>query len=936
MQKTDKHKQRGSALLLTLGVLSLALILAMSFAFSSRTNRQIAVINADQVKAKLLAESGWERIRASMEYNFGQISYDSGSEIYSKDGSYYYPPQDGRLGFSSSSKLSSNGYEQRYTIVSGPDTSEESFNQLGSILSRHCHLVEDLGITIPAANGGFQTLLGEDENNNEIVIGRLGFLILEEGAKFDINQLVSNQKGKIPFIQPGTDDLFEQLAKFDEAFDPAEDFYYNILGDYSTETYSEAGSKRLGLAIEELVVAARFDTHRPEGYSSCKAPWFSYEHLQKKLGSVFSNKRLAYRFFSGREIEAYWDVDVADYSNSTERQRFDITGFEWREDGLGGYYDDVSNKFIPANSGWEFGDGGETSNSSEYAVALVDALVGTSQRPEFWDNSGVKPEPAEVERVVGSAFPADFGIPALRAMSGSYPTLNKQVAANLVDYCDSDSWATKPSGVTWNSTDEPEYIGNEKVPYFNEVTFKATAVKSIGSEPDSYEFRLHLVPSVELVNIFTEPEKISSRDFRLRVIGTYHLTGMPIPATNFNIVFDFDQQDVNAYSYYVVDNLDDTDSRTEIHSATYAADITDAEYTLTIEKIILISGNKNIDHQICDFGYWSGTVSTTLIPGTTGDEAQYACLEAKDPRINHRPDNWAWKTSETPPEVFGSDENNNTLGDNNSNFKPQNSAPGSDPSKDIEEIDGISPSSLDTFSTAYIRNGPMETLWELGAIHRGEPYQTINLKKFSAPGSTGGYDGGDALLLDQVKIGPAKIIRGKYNANARNPQALADLLSGIANADYQDLEATGGASVDKDDIKFLGNPSPYRGAFTNNVLSELVESAANDREAEAYIGKTAQLLTTRHDAYTVIVVAQALQDLTFDNVSWANGPEEPTPDAIVKTLVNPTKYTLDSPPGGTPADRYCSILATQLIQVHVVRNAWRNSFEIVQQRILEE
>ena len=57
MKKTGKRDEKGSALLLTLGILSLALILGMSFAFSARTSRQVAKVNADQVKAKLLAES---------------------------------------------------------------------------------------------------------------------------------------------------------------------------------------------------------------------------------------------------------------------------------------------------------------------------------------------------------------------------------------------------------------------------------------------------------------------------------------------------------------------------------------------------------------------------------------------------------------------------------------------------------------------------------------------------------------------------------------------------------------------------------------------------------------------------------------------------------------------------------------------------------------
>ena len=37
-------------------------------------------------------------------------------------------------------------------------------------------------------------------------------------------------------------------------------------------------------------------------------------------------------------------------------------------------------------------------------------------------------------------------------------------------------------------------------------------------------------------------------------------------------------------------------------------------------------------------------------------------------------------------------------------------------------------------STAYIRNAPMQSLWELGVIHRGAAWQTLNLKAAGAPG----------------------------------------------------------------------------------------------------------------------------------------------------------------------------------------------------------
>ena len=88
-------------------------------------------------------------------------------------------------------------------------------------------------------------------------------------------------------------------------------------------------------------------------------------------------------------------------------------------------------------------------------------------------------------------------------------------------------------------------------------------------------------------------------------------------------------------------------------------------------------------------------------------------------------------------------------------------------------------------STAYIRNAPMQSLWELGAIHRGAAWQTINIKGmlFTASGSerrlglhdlpfpqnltTPGisYRNGDGAILDQTKLTNKAYSTGKLDVN---------------------------------------------------------------------------------------------------------------------------------------------------------------------------
>ena len=88
-------------------------------------------------------------------------------------------------------------------------------------------------------------------------------------------------------------------------------------------------------------------------------------------------------------------------------------------------------------------------------------------------------------------------------------------------------------------------------------------------------------------------------------------------------------------------------------------------------------------------------------------------------------------------------------------------------------------------STAFIRNAPMQSLWELGAIHRASAWETINIKgAVISDGSTVrrielsdnkvdvaldaegiDYIDGDGILLDQVKLTSDAYSGGKLDVN---------------------------------------------------------------------------------------------------------------------------------------------------------------------------
>ncbi len=926
--KRTKSNERGSALLMTLGILSLVLLLGMAFAFTARSGRQLARINADNIQSRLVAESGLNATLANLR---GPST-----------GAYYaHGLNKTKRGYGTSAN------DFQFGLVAwGTDTSAEDANSFAKILCKRSAYVDKFlnDIDDDDLPKGFVTVT-DGSSSSAKVIGRYGILFMEESGKLDLNAIIS-PTGSAPFVrnEPATwtsGDRTYGRNFFDKNERDSDEFYYNIVGSSTGEltydpcdslSYSSPNTLRIGLAMNELrLTDSDYYTALPTSNGQ-KVPWLSYSHLLNEndvsFGNTSNNDIFTYTFFSGEEPEAYWD-------GTNERARFDLTGYEW---GDGTYYS--SNKPDPEGS-WQDSTGGFT-----YAQTLVEALTSTSERPTFWkashsgssrsiDDVNDVPEPA--------AASTTFGIPYLYGKT--------QIAANLVDYSDDDDYAT------WDMTtgdiqdlfnvnaalpDGPEYFGNERVAYFNEVGFYTSATSAFDTANGVDEFELSLNPVVELVNIF--PSNVDGGDLLLRIDGTITVSvnGMPVevkpPATSalhssyhvsadgsFTLVLDGEYGDANNVGFQSIALANPVlDSRTvgprqgfvpggEVGTPTRVV------YTITINAVTMLSQDGTTDGHQFDFAQWKAAATTGVEIFQTAvnweNDANFdgsASLEAVDPRCNYLSNStenlWQWRQS--GGQSWSATSDMMTLLENNSCFVDQDGT-GADLEDDVDFT-----SDTKTYSTAFIRNAPMEGLWELGLIHRGQPGRTLDLTKLG--------DGGDAAILDQVKIGPAKFSRGKYNANAFNPAVLALLMKGIGDAQALDDIIDGdfdfdSTDVDPDDFTDTA-PSSSRGAFVAKI-ADLIDAADDDLSREAYIGRTANLLSTRYETFTIAVVGQSLRQL--DEIST-----DADFNAIKATLHKPTKYTV-----GSDA-RYCDILGTQVILAHVVRDTWHNTCRIVQMQYL--
>ncbi|MGN0879061.1 MAG: hypothetical protein ACI4WT_06370 [Oligosphaeraceae bacterium] len=355
-------------------------------------------------------------------------------------------------------------------------------------------------------------------------------------------------------------------------------------------------------------------------------------------------------------------------------------------------------------------------------------------------------------------------------------------------------------------------------------------------------------------------------------------------------------------------------------------------------------------------------INAAHVPGSFKDIDITVDFESKDSRCNHRNAGGKfWTVNQWQASTGGSGAMTapaQTLNkDNTDGFTSNASATASvDMEHDVKFPNAsdtlASAKGNRTYSTAYIRNEPMRSLWELGAIHRGYPNQTINLKQYTekadwATTDKVTYAEGDAGMLDQVKIGPLLFVEGKVNANMRNPLIWEDLLGGIAYGWYEpsvtsftvfDQDSTG-ASPTYTELynggawSGLARPTSYSRGAVARMLQQVL-TAKNDRDWEATIGKTAQLLTTRCELYSLLLYAESLDDVT-DAVSEAiaNGV---TLKDLLPTNGELRKVRAKMPGDSSYTDRYCKVMGRQKVLLQLVRDAWQKELKVVGKRYLEE
>ena len=212
---------------------------------------------------------------------------------------------------------------------------------------------------------------------------------------------------------------------------------------------------------------------------------------------------------------------------------------------------------------------------------------------------------------------------------------------------------------------------------------------------------------------------------------------------------------------------------------------------------------------------------------------------------------------------------------------------------------GVADSANSAISTARIRNSAMESPWELGFIHRGAKWETLNLKKYDANkayGLTvipvsggknyilggGAYNLGDANILDQIKMTASQKSLEKINIASQKADILKALFSQIEigcpvnSAVSIASMASGGTLLTMSDA----NRQTIMDMFTTSSTTDNLTRACvadnlktftggtTDAAQEELVGKIINLVKIAEQGgsgnYTIVIVSQTIKDVGGD------------------------------------------------------------------------
>lgn len=545
-------------------------------------------------------------------------------------------------------------------------------------------------------------------------------------------------------------------------------------------------------------------------------------------------------------------------------------------------------------------------------------------------------------------------------LKGTFPniaTRRLQIAANLKDYCDSDS---KPSSdiapKDWSDIEKPgpAYTGNERSPILNEIG----GYINIVPKKDTHNIWICTsgVIAPELINLygvsFNKTTKVTvwgmykfaikfkqQRDKKWQTITRKGFFEQKIDLSNNRLEWSAgkatatydpigvgNKQDeisiaANGYKMSWTDGAtnfipySETKFKINPHNGRVSIKIADAK--VTFARIVLQYDGKNVDLMLADrtppfndaglIFNWQDLLITEQDHKSWNSASMVACAVAIDPRQNLNIGDWLTKTSTLSTAIKpkagqnsirtayrksgGSIAMPNCVGNwkrsDKARLNPYGSYIANPGSIDYEE-NTYNPVNV---STNMIRNASIKSPWEIGFIHRGAAWQTINLSQFDAAHAVNYYNGltigkyrnGDGNILDQIKMNANLSNPHKVNIRVYNRRIFVALLDRIKlNSSHDDLAGTitgdyisnipvvSGAInsfipklTTRASIINAGMIKDPDGILHGTLSSGVVGYQNNDAAKEEVIGKFINLIEAgkKTEYFKLLVIAQAIEDI---------------------------------------------------------------------------
>ncbi|MCF7791088.1 MAG: hypothetical protein K9L78_00195 [Victivallales bacterium] len=668
------------------------------------------------------------------------------------------------------------------------------------------------------------TYIEKGNGVDSTIIGRIAYVVVSNKGKIDPSATIDSGGNGTPYTE-GND-----ITMIDNAGNPirgrpgrdASEMYLNSLNGWFTDEYAEK------MSVDNAIPNS--------GELPANSRWIDFPTIFSSLGitddSIKDSFRNVFNLYSPKDSEAFW-IDISNnlYKETSEMyHRFNLARNNW---------DNLEVDSIVEDDPVPF--------SESYSKNDVTAIPWI----KFW-------------KFPGTDIVSD--------------TMRRQIAANLIDYSDSDTQATTDYPVS----DPPTYAGLEKVPYINELklVFKGW-IEDNGPNTRSY-LKVSSV-DLELLNMYSNSH--SNFDAEITLSGSYR---MHPPSGGSLIEFNDKTISLN-FSCGPETYITENSQNILITTSEFSGGGPDSRIEdFLINELNIKLTEKNEQSVLYDYARLISSTPTASLELSSEGDTGTACMnfQTADPRQNLSEADWRTNAVFCLEEDFLAD--SDTLDTNNISYNP---TIGDDTELDTDPWN---------ISTSYIRNAPMKSPWELGLIHRGAAWQTMNLQKYNDvndPGfqrTSGGnsYTNGDANILDQIKMSEATENYGKINLNTDIGDVLKVLFQEIYIGCEIEIPGNTGAAIGNidsatanllKDATLSANGTNGGSVFYTRAqiargtdgVSELFTNPSQntDRTKEEIIGKFINLTkASQPNLYTIIAIGEPIKDIGGVTVNKTGNP----------------------------------------------------------------